>query len=278
MGENAAQLRTIKLTLSFDGTNFSGWQRQRNAPTVQGELEEKIGVMTGEKVVIHGAGRTDAGVHALAMTAHFATASPLACSVFRRGLNALLADAIKVLQVEEVDPSFHARISARAKVYQYYFSTEEIVTPCRRLYCAHLPGPFDLDRARRCLPLLLGRRDFTCFEAVGSRDRTKIGGRGALRQIFSVSLSPVSNPGPEYLFEICGDGFLRKMVRNIVGTLIEVGQHRMEVPHFASLLQQKDRSQAGPTAPACGLFLKKIYYDEEWKVQTWKDRLPLQTA
>ncbi|MBI4792463.1 MAG: tRNA pseudouridine(38-40) synthase TruA [Deltaproteobacteria bacterium] len=263
MGHHSVQLRTIKLTLSFDGTDFSGWQRQRNARTVQGELEEKIAVMTGEKCVIHGAGRTDAGVHALAMTAHFATGSSLSCSVFRRGLNGLLADSIKILMVEEVDPSFHARISARAKVYQYFFSTGEIVPPCRRFYCAHLPGPFDLERARQCLPHLLGLRDFAGFEAAGSRDRTKIGGRGALRRIFSASLSPVLNPAPEYLFEICGDGFLRKMVRNIVGTLIEVGQHRMDITDFANLLLLKDRSQAGPTAPACGLFLKEIYYDEK---------------
>lgn len=264
MGEQSVHLRSIRLTLSFDGTDFSGWQRQASVRTIQGELEEKLARMTGEKIVIHGAGRTDSGVHALAMTAHFATRSAIACSSFRSGLNCLLADSIKVMQVEEVDLSFHSRISARAKVYQYFFTTEEIVPPHRRFYCAHLPGPFDLDQARQCLPLILGRHDFASFEATGSRDRAKIGGRGAWREIFSVSLSPVESSCPEYLFEICGDGFLRKMVRNIVGTLIEVGQHRMTIADFVDVLQRKDRSLAGPTAPACGLFLKKVYYDESW--------------
>lgn len=264
MGEQSVHLRNIRLTLSFDGTDFAGWQRQKNVPSIQGELEDKLARMTGEKIVIHGAGRTDSGVHALAMTAHFATNSAIACSSFRSGLNCLLADSIKVLQAEDVDLSFHSRISARAKVYQYFFTTEDIVPPHRRFYCAHLPGPFDLDQARQCLPVILGRHDFTSFEATGSRDKGKTGGRGALREIFSASLSPVAGPTPEYLFEICGDGFLRKMVRNIVGTLIEVGQHRMSVTDFAGLLQRQDRSLAGPTAPACGLFLKKVYYDESW--------------
>ncbi|MBU0908459.1 MAG: tRNA pseudouridine(38-40) synthase TruA [Proteobacteria bacterium] len=264
MGEQSVNLRNIRLTLSFDGTEFSGWQRQTSARTIQGDLEEKLAMMTGEKIVIHGAGRTDSGVHALAMTAHFATYSSIACSSFRSGLNGLLTDSIKVMQVEEVDSSFHSRISARAKVYQYFFTTEKIVPPHRRYYCAHLPGDFDLEKARECLPLLLGRQDFSCFEATGSRDKRKIGGRGAWREIFSVSLTPVESPSPEYLFEICGDGFLRKMVRNIIGTLIEVGQQRMSVSDFADLLQKKDRSLAGPTAPACGLFLKKVYYDESW--------------
>lgn len=264
MGEQSVHLRNIRLILSFDGTDYSGWQRQSNARTIQGELEEKLAMMTGEKIVLHGAGRTDSGVHALAMTAHFVTRSAIACSSFRSGLNSLLADSIKVMQVEEADASFHSRISARAKIYQYYFTTAAIVAPHRRLYCAHLPGDFDLEAARRCLPYIVGRHDFSCFEATGSRDTAKIGGRGAWRQIFAVSLTPLAGPGPEYLFEICGDGFLRKMVRNIVGTLIEVGQQRMRVADFAVLLRQGDRSLAGPTAPACGLFLKQIYYDESW--------------
>jgi tRNA pseudouridine38-40 synthase len=264
MGEESVDLRNIRLTLSFDGTDFSGWQRQKNARTVQGDLEEKLAMMTGEQIVIHGAGRTDSGVHALAMTAHFATGSAISCLSFKSGLNSLLQDSIKIAQVEDVASSFHSRIAAKAKIYQYFFSTGEIMLPHRRLYCAHMPGSFDLEAARQCLPFILGRHDFSCFEAVGSRDRGKKGGRGAVREILHVSLSPVENPEPEYLFEICGDGFLRKMVRNIVGTLVGVGQRRMNVAEFAALFRTGDRSQAGPTAPACGLFLKKVYYDESW--------------
>ncbi|MBI5559173.1 MAG: tRNA pseudouridine(38-40) synthase TruA [Deltaproteobacteria bacterium] len=262
MGKQPLNLRNVKLTLSFDGTSFSGWQRQKNARTIQGELEDKLAIMTGEQTVVHGAGRTDAGVHALAMTAHFATSATISCFAFRRGLNSMLAESIRVQQVEDVDLSFHSRISARAKAYQYFFTTDELLPPCRRLYCAHLPGPFDMDRVACCLPYILGQHDFTSFEATGSRDREKTCGRGAIREIFAVSLSPVARPAREYVFEICGDGFLRKMVRNIVGTLIEVGQQRMTVNDFAGLLARKDRNLAGPTAPACGLFLKKVYYEE----------------
>lgn len=254
-------MRNIKLILSFDGTGFSGWQRQSNARTIQGELEAKIAVMTSEKIAVHGAGRTDAGVHAFAMTAHFFTSSSLDCSVFRRGLNCLLPDAIKILHVEDVDLSFHSRIHAKGKIYQYFFTTEETVSPCRRLYCAHLPGGFDFEQVVQCLPSLEGTHDFSSYEAVGSRDRMRETGRGAVRRIFSVRLSVHNNENSEFVFEITGDGFLRKMVRNIVGTLIEIGQHRMNVNDFEQLIHQKDRSLAGPTAPACGLFLKKVFYD-----------------
>ncbi len=264
MENTILQLRAIRLTLAYDGTGFCGWQRQKNDRTVQGELEEKLTRMTGEKIVLHGAGRTDSGVHALAMTAHFSTRSVISCASFKSGLNSLLDNSIKITEVKEVDSSFHSRIAAKAKIYQYYFSTEDIILPHRRLYCAHLPGSFDLERARQCLPFILGKHDFSCFEAVGSRDRGKKGGKGAVREILHASLAYFENPAKEYLFEICGDGFLRKMVRNIVGTLVEVGQKRMNADQFASLLRKGDRSEAGPTAPACGLFLKKIYYDKSW--------------
>ncbi len=257
-------MRTIKLTISFDGTDYSGWQRQSNARTIQGDLEDKLSLMTAENIVIHGAGRTDAGVHALAMTAHFTTSSSLECYAFRRGLNSLLDYSVKILHAEDVDHTFHARISARAKEYHYFFSTEDVMPPCRRLYCAHLPLGFDLQRTRKCLSYLIGEHDFTSFEASGSRDREKENGRGAVRRIFSASLDYIEDPYPEYHFKICGDGFLRKMVRNIAGTLVEVGQHRMGNDYFNRLIAMKDRSHAGPTAPACGLFLKQVYYGMEF--------------
>ncbi len=254
-------LRTVKLTLSFDGTEFSGWQRQLNARTIQGEIEEKLSLMTSESINLHGAGRTDAGVHALAMTAHFSTDSTIDCPAFKRGLNSLLPNSIKVLLAEEVAESFHSRISATSKVYRYFFSTEPSMPPHRRLYCTHFPGDFDLQRARLCLPHILGRHDFTSFEATGSRDVSRIEGRGAIRNMLSVSLVSLKTSPPEFLFEICGDGFLRKMVRNIIGSVIYVGQNRMEVEEFNSLFKLKDRSLAAPTAPPCGLFLKKVFYE-----------------
>lgn len=218
--------------------------------------------MTAETITLHGAGRTDAGVHALAMTAHFSTGSTIDSDAFKRGLNSLLPDSIKILLMEDVTESFHSRISAKAKLYRYFFSTEPIMPPHRRLYCSQLPGDFDLKRARQCLPYILGNHDFSSFEATGSRDLNKIGGRGAIRNILSVSLVPIETSPPEFLFEICGDGFLRKMVRNIVGSVIAVGQNRMDVEHFAALFKLKDRSLAAPTAPPCGLFLKKVFYEK----------------
>ncbi|MFH1217896.1 MAG: tRNA pseudouridine(38-40) synthase TruA [Pseudomonadota bacterium] len=264
MDDQSVHSRNIKLTIAFDGTEYSGWQRQNNAPTIQAEIEKKLGVMTGEDIVVHGAGRTDAGVHALGMTAHFKTSSLIACHAFQSGLNSLLADSIKILHVEDVDKDFHSRISARAKIYQYFFSTAELILPHRRFYCAHFPGPFDLDRSRLCLPYICGNNDFSSFEAVGSRDKAKITGRGATRQIFSVKLELIDPRMQEYIFEICGDGFLRKMVRNIIGTIIEVGQNRMEIENFVRLFELRDRAMAAPTAPACGLFLKNVFYDECW--------------
>lgn len=260
-------MRNIKLTISFDGTSFSGWQRQRNAPTIQGVIEEKLALMTGEKICIHGAGRTDAGVHARAMTAHFASSATIPCHGLLKGLNSLLPDAVRIMAVEDVPASFHARMSARAKVYRYFFSTAAVVPATRRLYCAHYPGLFALTEVRECLEVVKGVHDFTSFEASGSRDRDMIGGRGAVREIYSLSLTPVDRQQEEYLFEICGDGFLRRMVRNIVGTLIEVGQNRLTVSGFADLLQKRDRSLAGPTAPACGLVLQKVYYEENWPAE-----------
>ncbi|MFZ5764129.1 MAG: tRNA pseudouridine(38-40) synthase TruA [Thermodesulfobacteriota bacterium] len=261
---HAEPCRRLKLTIAYDGSQFAGWQRQSNAPSLQGAIEQQLARMTGEGIVLHGAGRTDAGVHALAMTAHFSTASSLSCQVLQRGLNGLLPDAIRILQVDEVDHHFHARISAKAKIYQYFFVTAPLLLPHRRLYCAHFPGDFDVDRVRRCLPFLHGLRDFSSFEAAGSRDLDKRAGRGAVRRIFAATLAEVDAANREYLFEICGDGFLRKMVRNIVGTLIEVGQQRMTAVEFARLIEQRDRTLAGPTAPPCGLFLKQVFYEECW--------------
>ncbi|OKY76767.1 MAG: tRNA pseudouridine(38-40) synthase TruA [Desulfobulbaceae bacterium DB1] len=262
MGVHSVHCRNIKLTVAFDGTDYAGWQRQNNAPTVQAALEKKLAVMTGENIVVHGAGRTDAGVHALGMTAHFKTSSAITCHAFQQGLNSLLAASIKILRVEDVSEDFHSRISAKAKIYQYFFSTGSLILPHRRLYCAHLPGPFDLDRACRCLPFIRGSKDFSSFEAVGSRDRAKVGGRGATRHIFSATLQINESCMDEYVFEICGDGFLRKMVRNIIGSVIEVGRNRMEVEDFVRLFELRDRAMAAPTAPACGLFLKNVFYDD----------------
>lgn len=255
-------MRNIKLLISFDGTDFCGWQRQKNnLPTLQGVIEEKLAIICNQPVTLHGAGRTDRGVHALGMVAHFLCSSNISCSGLQKGLNSLLPEAIRILAAADVDHHFHARKSARAKTYCYYFSTAPLVVATRRLYVTSLPGPFDQAEVARCLSHIVGCHDFSSFEAVGSRDRTRTTGRGAVRTIMDASLIQDQNPH-HFKLLLRGDGFLRKMVRNIVGTLFEVGQGRMSAGRFQAALAAKDRHQAGPTAPACGLFLEHIEYDE----------------
>lgn len=254
-------MRTLMLRLAFDGTDFAGWQRQKNEPSIQGEVEARLVRMTGADVTLHGAGRTDAGVHALAMTASFATASAIPCEGLLRGLNSLLPPAIRVLAVAEMAPDFHARFSARGKSYLYHLSSGGVGIPTRRLYSWHVPHRLDLPAMRHCLNQLVGTHDFRAFEAAGSRDPDQQGGRGAVRTIFRAELSGEAAEATMAIsIELAGDGFLRHMVRNIVGTLLEVGLGRMSPNDFAAVLAGGDRAAAGPTAPARGLFLKEVYY------------------
>ena len=255
-------MRKIKLIVSYDGTDFAGWQRQKNAVTVQGLIENKLKVMTSESNSLHGAGRTDAGVHALAMPAHFVTETAIPPLAFHKGLNSLLPKSVRIVSAEDVPDDFHARHSAVAKIYQYIFTTAAICSPTRRLYCAHTPQMVFIDKIKQALQLIQGVHDFSSFEASGSRDKEHEGGRGAVREIFSTVINCLEAEADEWYIEVAGDGFLRKMVRNIVGTLFEVGYGRLSVDDFATVLNSKNRNVAGPTAPACGLFLKKVYYEK----------------
>lgn len=254
-------MRTIKIVIAYDGTCYAGWQRQNERQTVQEVLEVGIGVMTGEKVTVHGAGRTDAGVHALAMTAHFLTDSSIPCGGFLRGLNSILPVDIRVLAVEESTADFHARFCALGKAYLYNFIIGSVLLPTERLYTVNLPleGIFNREAVSECLVGLVGKHDFSSFEAVGSRDLKIVGGLGAVREIFSADLLEKNQQG-HYAIEISGSGFLRHMVRNIVGTIFEVGSGKLSVQRFQEIVQARDRSLAGPTAPARGLFLKEVFY------------------
>ena len=253
-------MRNIMLRLAFDGTGYAGWQRQKEQPTIQGVIEDKLAIMTNGPVALHGVGRTDAGVHALGMTASFETAAAIPCAGFLRGLNSMLPEAIRILAVEERELGFHARINASGKAYVYQLLVGGICLPTRRLYSHHLKHDLQIEPMRECLGALLGRHDFACFEATGSRDPNYLGGRGAVRTIFKAELTVGEGMPLPICFEISGDGFLRHMVRNIVGTLLEVGSGRMSVEEFRVVLAGKDRTAAGPTAPARGLFLKEVYY------------------
>lgn len=253
-------MRNIKLVLAYDGTHYAGWQRQKEQPTIQGLVEENLARMTGALSVLHGAGRTDAGVHALAMVANFTTAAKIPCQGFCQGLNSLLPAAIRILEAEEVGAEFHARYDSVGKSYLYHIVNAPVVLPTDRLYALQVNGVLDCERMRQCLNLLLGEHDFASFEATGSRDLTAPGGRGAVRTIREASLSFPAPGSSRLTFEIKGDGFLRHMVRNIVGTVLEVGRGKKSLADFQGILAARNRALAGCTAPPQGLFLKAVYY------------------
>lgn len=254
-----SDLRNIKLVVAYDGTDFLGWQRQAVGPTIQGSLEEGLATMTSEDVSLNGAGRTDAGVHALAMVANFFTATNIPCTGFLKGLNSMLPSAIRILKVEEAAADFHARRSALAKTYSYNVFCGPVQLPSERLYATQVHGRLDTEAMAAGLEYLLGQHDFSSFEAAGSRDPLVENGRGAVRTLFAAQLK-IAEPADRLRFVFKGDGFLRHMVRNIVGTLLEVGKGRRAAVELRDILAAKDRGAAGPTAPAHGLFLMKVHY------------------
>lgn len=251
-------MRNLKLTIAYDGTEYSGWQRQHTAVTIQGEIEKVLSRLCNTHIDLHGAGRTDAGVHALAMIAHFHTDSNITAPDFKRALNSILPGAIRITASEEVDNSFHSRFSATAKTYFYTIETAPVQDPFNRLFALHFPQQLDTEKINTCLNILTGTHDFASFEASGSRDTTLTTGRGSVRTIFTATLEKISPTS--YRFTFKGDGFLRHMVRNLVGTLLDVGRGRTTVEGFTTILAAKDRASAGPTAPAHGLFLQKVSY------------------
>ena len=252
-------MRCLKLIISYDGTGFHGWQRQSNGPTIQEELERACSLICNHPITVHGAGRTDAGVHAIGMSAHLMTSSSISCQRMHKGLNSLLPASIRVTEVEEREENFHARFQARGKTYRYSFFTGIIQAPQQRLYSAHYPGQINPQAIELCLKMVTGTYDFSSFETTGTRDKTCTSGRGAVRSIFEAWLD---QPQPDhYELFFTGDGFLRHMVRNLAGTLIEVGQAKRDVEEFRAILAARDRQQAGATAPSHGLTLISVSYD-----------------
>jgi tRNA pseudouridine38-40 synthase len=248
-------MRNLKLTVAYDGTDFAGWQIQPGAGTVQGTLASAVGRITGEKVLPQGSGRTDAGVHALAQVATFQTDSVIPAANFVIALNDLLPASIRVLSVEEVSADFHPRKSAEAKTYRYRIYREAICPPLLARYVWHYPYPLEENAVREAAPLVEGEHDFTSFAAVDpERGREGISN---VRRIFS---SQWQRESCELIYEVRGNGFLHHMVRNLVGTFVLVGKGTLKPVDVTRILEARDRSAAGATAPASGLYLVNVEY------------------
>jgi tRNA pseudouridine38-40 synthase len=244
-------VRRIRLTLQYDGTAYAGWQVQPRLATIQGTLEAALARMAGEPVRVTGAGRTDAGVHALGQVAHFDTTLAHADGVWVRALNAQLPRDIAVLDAREVAEGFHARHGAAAKHYRYRVLNRPVRCPFRRAHTWFVPVALDVEAMASGAAALTGTHDFSSFRAAGC---------GAASPVRRLDRAEVGREGDEVVFDLVGSGFLKQMVRNIVGTLVAVGRGRHRPERVAAVLAARDRSAAGETAPAWGLTLVRVTY------------------
>jgi len=245
-------MRTLRLTLEYDGTPFVGWQIQHNGPSVQAAVQAALQALTGERIAVVASGRTDAGVHALGQVISFETAVAHPLKAFREGLNRLLPPEIAVLQAEEAPPGFHALRSAKSKRYRYVLLNADTRHPLRRWRAWHQRFPLDLAAMRAGAAAALGEHDFAAFCAAESEARTTV---RCLRQ------AAIEAVGADELhLEFEAPGFLHQMVRRLTGVLVEIGRGHRPPEHMAELLARAERSAAGPTAPPQGLFLVRVLY------------------
>jgi tRNA pseudouridine38-40 synthase len=247
-------MRRIKIQISYDGTDYHGWQVQPGLPTIQGVLEQVFGEIEGQAVQVAGSGRTDAGVHALAQVAALTMENPIPVLNLQRAANRLLPGDIRVTRVEEAPLDFHPRFQAKAKTYEYRIFRGEICAPFDRRYVYHHPYPLGLDAMTRLAPLIEGDHDFTAFAAADDRDAL---GASKVRTIFC---SKLAQEDERLIYRVTGSGFLKHMVRNIVGVLLEIGKGNVDRAALLERLQPGCAIPAGPTVPARGLFLISVEY------------------
>jgi len=265
-------VRNLKLILSYDGADFAGWQVQPGRTTVQGALASAIGRLSGENVLPQGSGRTDAGVHALAQVASFATASAIPVENWLRALNDILPASIRVLEVTEAAPEFHARKSAHAKTYRYRIHRGAVCPPFLARYVWHYSYPLEESAMVAAAGVIQGEHDFTSFAAVdpervermAAEENIGTGNSAATRvqttNVRTIFSSGWTREGEELIYTVRGSGFLHHMVRNLVGTFLLVGKGTVSREDLIRILDARDRTAAGPTAPASGLYLVEVEY------------------
>lgn len=247
-----------KLTIVYDGTRYSGWQVQPNAPSIQQCLQEALtAILSGQQVIVIGSGRTDAGVHALGQIAHFRVVHHFDLYRLLWSLNGLLPSDIRVKKIEEVPLHFHAQYSATSKEYHYHLCVDRIMDPFRRLYCWHVLRKLNISLLKEAAALFLGTHDFTSFANEAHAGSVA---RNPIRTLYRLDVCPMEE---EVRLEFEGNGFLYKMVRNIVGTLIEVASQRLALKDILAIFESKDRRCASPAAPPQGLFLVRVNYPHD---------------
>ncbi len=256
MNEHDIQARrNIKLVLEYDGSSYHGWQRQAGSLSVQEIVESRLGVMLGDRVGVRASGRTDAGVHAKGQVVNFYTRNRLKPEEILRGLNSLLPGDIVVLDAEEVDESFHARFSAVSKIYEYHILNRAVPSALLRKYVWHVRRPLSPGPMEECLKMICGMKNFSAFMTSGSPVSS------TERHIMRAAIERSGTDFLKILFE--ANGFLRQMVRNLTGTLVEVGKGKRTPEEFAAILDSGDRRKAGMTAPAHGLYLVSVNYGRD---------------
>jgi tRNA pseudouridine38-40 synthase len=244
--------KNLKLIVVYDGTRYHGWQRQKGDPTIQAIIEDSVRTIVGERITLIGSGRTDAGVHALCQVCNFITRSDINPDSMRQGLNSLLPDDIKIKRIEKVSLDFHARYSVKSKAYEYRIFNRKDPNVFLRNYTWHIRDKLDIEAMGSSLSMLIGRHDFSSFKSSGSANKDPV------REMIRAELHGPRQGVLSFLFE--ANGFLRHMVRNIIGTVVEVGKDKISLDEFQEIFQSHNRINAGMKAPPQGLFLKMVKY------------------